>query len=110
VKGIIIINAAAAAVAAAAAAAAATTTTTTTTTTTFFSYRNFLHFDSLSKSVNRRLLVMVYQFLQTSCTTSEIGNAAQLACSIARKACMQCTLGKYIAETSEMLTGCPLPF
>lgn len=37
-------------------------------------------------------------FLQTSCTASEIGAAAELAYSIARKACTQCSFGKYIQD------------
>ena len=67
-----------------------------------FSCRNLLHFDLLSKSTNQKLLVMLCQFLQTSCTASEIGAALQLAYSIASNTCTHCSLGKYMEEMMDM--------
>jgi len=68
--------------------------TSITATAGFFPCRNLLHFDLLSKSTNQKLLVMMYQFLRTSCTASEIGAALQLAYRIASNTCTHCSLGK----------------
>jgi len=57
-----------------------------------------LHFDLLSKPTNQKLLVMLYQFLQTSCTASEVGAALQLAYRIASNTCTHCSLGKYMEK------------
>jgi len=77
-------------------------TSTITATAGFFSCRNLLHFDLLSKSTNQKLLVMLYQFLQTSCTASEIGAALKLAYRIASNTCTHCSLGKYTEEMMDM--------
>ncbi|KDR22172.1 Kinetochore-associated protein 1 [Zootermopsis nevadensis] len=53
--------------------------------------RNLLHFSSLSKSINQKLCLVVFHFLQTSFTASEIDACAQLAHSIASKACTLCS-------------------
>lgn len=66
--------------------------------TALFLCRNLLHFSSLSKSINQKLRLVVFHFLQTSFTASEIDACAQLAHSIASKACTLCSFGKYIQD------------
>jgi len=79
-------------------------TSTITATAGFFFCRILLHFDLLSKSTNQKLLVMLYQFLQTSCTASEIGASLQLAYRISSNTCTHCSLGKYMEEIMDMFS------